>query len=52
MERLKGRFREQILARGAGKRRLVEAVGRALEAVEGRVPRRALQVDVDPLSLL
>jgi primosomal protein N' (replication factor Y) len=52
VERLKGRFREQILARGAGKRRLVEAVGRALEAVEGRVPRRALQVDVDPLSLL
>ena len=52
VERLKGRFREQVLARGAGRRRLVEAVGRALEAVEGRVPRRALAVDVDPLSLL
>jgi len=52
VERLKGRFREQILARGAGKRRLVQAVGRALDAVEGRVPRRAVQVDVDPLSLL
>jgi len=52
VERIKGRWREQILVRGAGRRRLVDAVGRALETIEGRVPRRALQVDVDPLSLL
>ena len=52
VERVKGRFRQQILARSAGRRRLVEAIDRALAAIEGQVPRRALVVDVDPLSLL
>jgi primosomal protein N' (replication factor Y) len=52
VERLKDRHRQQILARSAGKRRLVEMVERALQAVEGEVPQRALMVDVDPRSLL
>jgi primosomal protein N' (replication factor Y) len=52
VERIKGRYRQQILVRAAGRRRLVETVDRALRAVEGKVPRRALTVDVDPLSLL
>jgi primosomal protein N' (replication factor Y) len=54
LERLKGRWRQQILVRSAGRRRLIETVERALEAVAGakRNPRRALQVDVDPYSLL
>jgi primosomal protein N' (replication factor Y) len=52
LERLQGRYRQQILVRTAGRRRLVAAVGRALGAVEGRIPRRALVVDVDPYSLL
>jgi len=52
IERLKGLFRIQILVRSAGRRRLVQAVDRALSAVEGRVPRRAMQVDVDPISVL
>ncbi|HXV77606.1 MAG TPA: primosomal protein N' [Candidatus Polarisedimenticolaceae bacterium] len=52
IERLRGRVREQILVRGAGRRRLVETVDRALRAVEGQIPRRAITVDVDPLSLL
>jgi primosomal protein N' (replication factor Y) len=52
IERIKGRYRWQILARSAGRRRLVEAVDRALVAVEGRVPLRAMQVDVDPVSVL
>ncbi len=52
VERLKDRHRQQILARSAGKRRLVEIVERALQAVEGEVPQRALTVDVDPRSLL
>jgi primosomal protein N' (replication factor Y) len=52
VERLRGRYREQILIRAAGRRRLVTAVDRALHAVEGKIPRRALLVDVDPLSLL
>jgi primosomal protein N' (replication factor Y) len=52
VERIKGRFRQQILVRTAGRRRLVAAVERALAAVERRVPRRAITVDVDPYSLL
>jgi primosomal protein N' (replication factor Y) len=52
LERIKGLHRQQILVRSAGRRRLVSAVDRALEAVEGKIPRRAIQVDVDPLSLL
>jgi primosomal protein N' (replication factor Y) len=52
IERLKGFYRHQILVRSAGRRRLVEAVARALEAVEGAVPRRAILVDVDPISIL
>jgi primosomal protein N' (replication factor Y) len=52
IERLKGRYREQILVRAAGRRRLVQTVDRALSAVEGKIPRRGLTVDVDPLSLL
>ena len=52
VERLKGRYRQQILIRSAGRRRLVEAVDRASRRVEGVVPRRAYQIDVDPLSLL
>jgi primosomal protein N' (replication factor Y) len=52
IERLQGRFRQQILVRSAGRRRLVEAVAATLEAVEGTVPRRALVVDVDPLTVL
>jgi len=52
VERLKNRYRYQILARSAGRRRLVEAVGAALDAVEATVPRRAVTVDVDPYSLM
>jgi len=51
VERIKGRYRQQILVRSAGRRRLVEAVDRALSAVEGAVPRRAIQVDVDPVTM-
>jgi len=52
IERLKGRYRQQILVRTAGRRRLIAAVDQALDAVGRRVPRRAIQVDVDPYSLL
>jgi len=52
IERIKGRYRQQILVRAAGRRRLVETVDQALRAVEGKVPRKALTVDVDPFSLL
>ena len=52
LARLKGLHRQQILVRSAGRRRLVDAVDHALGAVEGRVPRRAVVVDVDPTSLL
>jgi len=52
LERLQGRYRQQILVRCAGRRRLIGAVERALAAVEGQVPRRSIQVDVDPYSLL
>jgi primosomal protein N' (replication factor Y) len=52
VEKLKGLHRQQILARSAGRRRLVESVDRATAAVAGKVPARALHVDVDPRSLL
>jgi primosomal protein N' (replication factor Y) len=52
LERLQGRWRQQILVRTTGRRRLITAVERALEATRGEVPRRALHVDVDPYSLL
>jgi primosomal protein N' (replication factor Y) len=52
IERVRGRYRQQILVRTAGRRRLVGAVDRALGRVEGEVPARALQIDVDPLSLM
>jgi primosomal protein N' (replication factor Y) len=52
IERLKGRYRWQILVRSLGRRRLVRAVEQSLSAVEGEVPRRAIRVDVDPHSLL
>jgi len=52
IERLRGRYRWQILVRSAGRRRLVLAVDRALSVVEGKVPRKSIQVDVDPSSLL
>jgi primosomal protein N' (replication factor Y) len=50
--KLKGRYRHRILARSAGRRKLIAAIERAIEAVEGVVPKRALVVDVDPYSLL
>jgi hypothetical protein len=31
---------------------LIAAVERTLRSVEGKIPRRALHVDVDPYSLL
>ena len=52
IERLKGKYRSQILVRSAGRRRLVSAVSRALAATEGKIPARALRVDVDPVSVL
>jgi primosomal protein N' (replication factor Y) len=52
LERLQGRWRQQILVRTAGRRRLIAAVERALRATERELPRRALHVDVDPYSLL
>ncbi len=52
IERLKGRYRRQILIRTTGRRKLIAAVEKALAGVEGKIPRRAMQVDVDPYSLL
>jgi primosomal protein N' (replication factor Y) len=52
VERLKGLFRQQILVRSAGRRKLVESVDHSLSAVERKIPARALSVDVDPRSLL
>ena len=52
LEKLRGLHRQQILVRSAGRRRLVAAVDRALAATEASIPRRAIQVDVDPVSLL
>jgi len=52
LERLQGRWRQQILVRSPGRRRLIATVERALAAVENSIPRRALHVDVDPYSVL
>ena len=52
VERLRGSYRQQILVRSAGRRRLIAAVEQALVAVEGAIPRRAIVIDVDPYSLL
>ena len=52
VERLIGRYRQQILVRSAGRRRLVQAVDRAVGSLGKKLPRRALQIDVDPVSLL
>jgi primosomal protein N' len=52
IERLKGNYRSQILVRSSGRRRLVNAVDRALASLDGRVPLKAVRVDVDPVSLL
>ena len=52
VERLRGKYRQQILVRSAGRRKMVDAVGRALDALDPRVPRRAVAVDVDPYTLL
>jgi len=41
VERIKGRWRQQVLVRAAGRRRLVETVDRAMQEVEGKVPRKA-----------
>jgi primosomal protein N' (replication factor Y) len=52
VERARTLWRRQIFVRSTGRRRLVAAVGDALAAVAGKVPARALTVDVDPVSLL
>jgi primosomal protein N' (replication factor Y) len=52
IERIRNLWRQQILVRTAGRRRLVRAVDRVLDEVDGQIPRRALQVDVDPSSVL
>ncbi len=52
IERLRGLYRMQILVRSAGRRRLVETVSEALIPFEATAARRAIHVDVDPVSLL
>jgi primosomal protein N' (replication factor Y) len=52
IERLRGLHRMQILVRSAGRRRLVEAVAAALSPFEATAARRAIHVDVDPVSLM
>ncbi len=52
IERLRGQYRMQILVRSAGRRRLVETVSSALAPFEAGAARRAIHVDVDPVSLL
>jgi primosomal protein N' (replication factor Y) len=52
IERLRGQYRMQILVRSAGRRRLVETVAEALAPFEAKAARRAIHVDVDPVSLL
>ena len=52
LARLKGRYRQQILVRTAGRRRLVDAVSRAVESTAREVPARSVHVDVDPVSVL
>lgn len=51
LERIQGLWRQHVLARSAGRRRLIGAVERALAAVAGQVPARSIHVDVDPQSL-
>jgi primosomal protein N' (replication factor Y) len=52
IERLRGMHRMQILVRSAARRRLVETVASALAPFEATSARRAIHVDVDPVSLL
>lgn len=52
LARLQGKYRQQILVRTAGRRRLVDAVSRAIEATAREVPPRSVHVDVDPVSVL
>jgi len=52
IERMRGLYRMQILVRSAGRRRLVETVSEALQPFEPTSARRAIHVDVDPVSLL
>jgi primosomal protein N' (replication factor Y) len=52
MERIRDRWRRQVLVRSAGRRRMVEAIDRALASLAREIPRRAIHVDVDPVSLL
>jgi len=52
LERLHGKYRQQILVRASGRRRLIDAVARALEKSSRDAPPRAITVDVDPYSLL
>jgi primosomal protein N' (replication factor Y) len=52
MERIREQWRRQVLVRSAGRRRMVEAVDRALTSLAREIPRRAIHVDVDPVSLL
>jgi len=52
IERLRGQFRMQLLARSAGRRRLVDTVAAALSAFDGKALARTIHVDVDPVSLL
>jgi primosomal protein N' (replication factor Y) len=52
IERLRSLYRMQILVRSAGRRRLVEAVSAALLPFEATASRRAIHVDVDPVSLM
>jgi primosomal protein N' (replication factor Y) len=52
IERLRGQFRMQILARSAGRRRLVDTVAAALSSFDGKAIARTIHVDVDPVSLL
>ncbi len=52
IERIRGMYRMQILVRSAGRRRLVETVAEALLPFESTSARRAIHVDVDPVSLL
>jgi primosomal protein N' (replication factor Y) len=52
VERLRGLYRMQILVRSVGRRRLVDTVAEALTPFEATSARRAIHVDVDPVSLL
>jgi primosomal protein N' (replication factor Y) len=52
IEKLRGSYRMQILVRSAGRRKLVDTVAAALAPFEPTAARRAIHVDVDPVSLL